>query len=75
MCTQIYVIQQRAKRFVKRVYQDSLDKHNWLMEDKTTGIVQLQTHLPWHKARIKFLSMLTLSYVPERLLTATMLWY
>ena len=57
----------RAKRFVKWVYQDSLNKHNWLMEDKTTGIaLQLQTHLPWHKARIKFLEMLILYLIRTR---------
>jgi len=37
------------------------------MEDKNTAIdLQLQKHLPWHKARIKFLEMLILSIIRTR---------
>jgi hypothetical protein len=37
------------------------------MEDKNTGIdLQLQTYLPWHKARIKFLELLIVSLIRTR---------
>lgn len=57
----------RARRFVKWVYQDSPNKSYWLMEDKNTVIdLQLQTYLPWHKARIKFLELLIVSLIRTR---------
>ena len=38
-----------------------------LMEDKTTTIdLQLQTYLPWHKARIKFLDLFIISLIRNR---------
>ena len=37
------------------------------MEDKTTGIaLHLQSHLGWHKARIKFLELLIISLIRTR---------
>jgi hypothetical protein len=64
---------ERAKRFVKWVYQDSQNKSNWLMEDKNTVIdLQLQTYLPWHKARITFLELLIMPLIRTRI-TASML--
>jgi hypothetical protein len=53
--------------FVKWVYQDSLNKANWLMKDKNTGIdLHLQAHLKWHKARVKFLELLIMSLIRTR---------
>ncbi|WP_051211062.1 IS4 family transposase [Runella zeae] len=58
---------ERAKRFVKWVYQDSSNKPNWLMEDKNIGInLHLQRHLGWHKARVKFLELLIVSLIRTR---------
>lgn len=57
----------RARRIVKWVYQDSPNKSYWLMEDKNTVIdLQLQTYLPWHKSRIKFLELLIVSLIRTR---------
>jgi len=57
----------RAKRFVKWVYQDSSNKPNWLMEDKSTEInLNLQSHFTWHKARINFLELLIISLIRTR---------